>query len=409
MKQKGFTLVELLAVLVILALIAVVISGLVNNTIDQAKITITKAQEESILKAAEKWSVDNSMEFDDVEGSKIQIALDVVFILDISGSMGYRENRVLASDGTKISRYEAMIEATNEALKVLIPSNSENRIAIAAYGNSTTTWLPLNNYYSTGTDYITWTRYSTTGDDWGTVKFPTLYKKGGSKVTNSYKISDNGTNTQNGIVNGSKILLNTSSSEASQRIPVVILLTDGLPISSSSSLCGICTSASKSATGLSNHYYYALMAGYEYRNKIQAHYNNGHGGENTVFFYTIGFGIDNTNARKILDPGSYSQTKAYNYVTSAHLDGQMNTTELRNLFSNISTEVVEATKITQVCVTVKDLYDKGYLSKKDINMADGEAASTYVIMNYNEATNQYNFDLAKTAKQESDCEKLLSQ
>lgn len=405
--NKAFTLIELLAVLVILGLLAIIISSLVNNTIDRAKLVITNAQEDSILNAAEKWSVDNSDKFDDIKGNKIQIALDVLFVLDVSGSMGYRENRVLSSNGKSISRYEAMIEATNEALKILIPSNDENRVALVAYGSNTNTWLPLGNYYSSGDDFITWTRYSSTGDDWGTVNFPTLYKKNGSKVTSTYRLIDSGTNTQKGIVDGAKILLNTSSSEASQRIPVVILLTDGLPISSDARLCGICSNTSMRETGLGTHYYYTLMAGYEYRNKIQAHYNNGNGSENAIFFYTIGFGIDNENARKILDPGSYAQTKSYNYVTSAYLDGHMNTTELRNLFSEISTEVVDATKITKVCVSVKDLYDKGYLSRKDINMANGEAASTYVIMDYNEATNQYNFNLAKTAKQESDCEKLL--
>ena len=54
MRTKGFTLIELLAVLVILGLWAIVVSGLVNNTVNNAKVTITKDQEELILKAAEK-------------------------------------------------------------------------------------------------------------------------------------------------------------------------------------------------------------------------------------------------------------------------------------------------------------------------------------------------------------------
>ena len=407
MNKKGFSLIELLAVLIILALITVLVSSLVTNTINNAKLTITDAQERSILNAAEKWSVDNSQVFDDIEAKQLQIGLDVVFILDISGSMGYKSNRVLGTDGTKISRYEAMIIATNEALKILLPQNSENRVGLIAYGSSTSTWLPLNNYYSTGEDYVTWTRgYNSSGHDWGTVNFPTLYKKGGSKVSSSYKITDNSTYTQLGIVNGAKMLLNTSPNEAKDRIPVVILLTDGIPNGHNTSLCSICSS---NTTGLSSSYYYTVMAGYEYRNKIESHYQNGNGGENVSFFYTIGFGIDSTAARKILDPGSFNETKDYNYVTKAYLDGQMSTEELQSLFSHISNEVVAATKITQVCVTVQDLYDGGYLSTKDIDLASGEAASTYVIMNYNEATNQYKFDLAKTSKQKSDCEKLLSQ
>ena len=34
-------------------------------------------------------------------------------------------------------------------------------------------------------------------------------------------------------------------------------------------------------------------------------------------------------------------------------------------------------------------------------------SSTYVLMSYNEPTNQYTFALAKTEQQENDCKKIL--
>lgn len=398
MKQKGFTLIELLAVLVILALVAIVTSSLVNNTIDKAKVTITKAQEESILKAAEKWSVDNSTEFDDIESKKIQVGLDVVFILDISTSMNS------SVTGSSTRRFIAMVDAVNASMDILEGEN--NRQAVYMYSTSFYTFLPLANYTSSDGKYLTTTN-KTSSYSSNPIKTSTTLRKNGAAMSQKSQKLTGSTNTQKGIYQGTKLLLDTSSAEASERIPVVILLTDGLPNSSSSSLCKSCSSSGRTATGLSNHYYYALMAGYESKKSLASHYSS----SADVFFYTIGLGIStsDTSVNKVLNPGAFPQTSKYNYVTKAFINSNMTAEELKSIFLNISTEVVEATKVVQVCVSIKDLYDQGYLSKKDFDMADGEAASTYVIMNYNEATNQYNFNLAKTEKQKSDCEKLLSQ
>ena len=418
MRTKGFTLIELLAVLVILGLLAIVVSGLVNNTVNNAKVTITKAQESSILNAVEKWSVDNSSEFDDIEEKVSIIGLDVLFIIDASGSMRKTLVGSIWNQKIKETRYYHTTNALNLAMDALKSPN--NRIMITTFGQSNRTVLPLASYsssngkyfevadnpdtYSSGSVYNTSAVKSTanlrkvTVDGSGNIKETKV-----STVTMNF--NEGNTYTQQGMYYAANQFINsTSSSNTINRIPVVIFITDGYPSSGSSSYCKSCTSSAQSATGLASTFYYTLMAGYETRDMIDKHYY-----ASDIFYYTIGFGIDeHADAKKILDPGSYSKLSKWNYVTKAFQQTGMTAADLNFAFSSITTEVIEATNVTQVCITVKDLYDNGYLSKKDLNMADGEAAATYVIMSSNEATGQWSYALAKTPEQERICKALLS-
>lgn len=408
--KKGFTLVELLGVLVILALLIILISRPIIKMLDNTKTEISASQEKSILNAAEKWSVDNSNKFDDIEGTMSQIGLDILFVLDVSASM---QDDIATGVRTKAlsgSKFYAMIQALNSALEVLESDNNE--ILVTTFGQYYNTFLPLGSYSSNSKQYfITQTpitlisnaAYNTyTGTD--LMKTSNGTKTSVAKVTRP--VNESYTYTQQGLDYGIKQLLASRSSvDAAIRIPVVILLTDGVPNGSSASLCNSCTTAKKTATGLADAYYYALMMGYEGRQKISSYYT----GSNEVFFYTIGFGVDSDAVRKMLDPGKYSQTSAYNYVTEAFIDKTMSAETLKGIFSGIANEVVEATKVTQVCVTVQDLYDGGYLSTKDIKLANDEAASQYVLMSYNEAMKQYGFSLAKTTAQIDACKALLEE
>lgn len=59
MNKKGFTLVELMAVLAVIALLAVIIFPVVTGTIKDTKKDTKKMQEASVKEAATKYVADN--------------------------------------------------------------------------------------------------------------------------------------------------------------------------------------------------------------------------------------------------------------------------------------------------------------------------------------------------------------
>ncbi|MBR3363079.1 MAG: prepilin-type N-terminal cleavage/methylation domain-containing protein [Bacilli bacterium] len=59
--KKGFTLVELLGVIVIIAVIATIAAIAVDNSIKKGKESTCKAQKENIIEAAKTWQIDNSI------------------------------------------------------------------------------------------------------------------------------------------------------------------------------------------------------------------------------------------------------------------------------------------------------------------------------------------------------------
>lgn len=394
--RKGFTLVELLGVLVILALLVLLISRPIINMMNKTKTEISSTQEKSILNAAEKWSVDNSDKFDDIEGTVSQIGLDVVFILDVTGSM------TTNITGSSTPRYRALVEAVNSAMDIM--QSDLNKMSIYTYSTTGSQFLALASYTSSDGKFLQAGSSNITTTN--------TLRKNGAPLSSSPSIAISGnTNIQLGLVNGSKLLTTVPHSDTVNRIPVVVFLTDGEANQSTASLCtlsgtvcGTTSTNMTNTTGFSSaHFHLALLAGYEYKQKIASNYSD----SSEVFFYTIGLGVTAADSKKLLDPASNTKTNNYNYVTKSFIDGNMTAEDLKDIFSGIATEVVEATKVTQVCVTVEELYNGGYLEKKDINLASGEAASTYVLMSYNETINQYGFALAKTTAQIDACKALL--
>lgn len=65
MKSRGFTLVELIAVVAILGLIALVVYPAVGSVIKNAREETYKDQVDVIIKAAKEWSVDNATKLSD--------------------------------------------------------------------------------------------------------------------------------------------------------------------------------------------------------------------------------------------------------------------------------------------------------------------------------------------------------
>ena len=59
MNKKGFTLVELLAVIVLLGLIALIASPAITGIIKKSKESLSNSQKQSIEMSAKNWATDN--------------------------------------------------------------------------------------------------------------------------------------------------------------------------------------------------------------------------------------------------------------------------------------------------------------------------------------------------------------
>ena len=57
--KKGFTLVELLGVIVVIAVIATIAAIAVDNSIKKGKIKACEAQKENIIESVKTWQTDN--------------------------------------------------------------------------------------------------------------------------------------------------------------------------------------------------------------------------------------------------------------------------------------------------------------------------------------------------------------
>ena len=84
--KKGFTLVELLGIIVILSLIAAIAYPIVVGNINSAKNSADKSQTDFIIEAAKYWANDHSNLLSDTEGE--------VYVLELSTlkEAGYFEN-----------------------------------------------------------------------------------------------------------------------------------------------------------------------------------------------------------------------------------------------------------------------------------------------------------------------------
>ena len=73
MNKKGFTLVELLAVIVILSILAIVTTTIIFKVVSDSRKKIYDANIERILEASEKWAAENI----DTIGTTVPYCLDV--------------------------------------------------------------------------------------------------------------------------------------------------------------------------------------------------------------------------------------------------------------------------------------------------------------------------------------------
>lgn len=158
-----------------------------------------------------------------------QARADVLLLLDVTGSMD--DNDIQGTGDTRVYRYEAMVNAANQAIKIIMEANPDNRVEVATFGNTNASnWgrdrvlLPLDSYELTN-NYISFTR---TGGFSISIANG-LKKKDGTSIGNkSISKTSVGTQTQHSIYESINHMINEVSGTASVKtIPYVLLLTDG--------------------------------------------------------------------------------------------------------------------------------------------------------------------------------------
>lgn len=75
MNKKGFTLVELIAVLVLLGVIGLIAIVTVNNELKENKEKLYNIQIDNIKRSAKNWAVDNVFSLPDNDGEFVIITL----------------------------------------------------------------------------------------------------------------------------------------------------------------------------------------------------------------------------------------------------------------------------------------------------------------------------------------------
>lgn len=144
---------------------------------------------------------------------------DVVFVLDKTGSMVQQDNGKI--------RAETMINSVNSAIQKLMESSSKNRIAVTTFSTDSATLMPLDRYTTVNNKYVDFITADEMGDGWPGIKVnDDVRSTTGKNIDYGAKVVRYGTYTQLGISEGSKILINTDSTE---NIPILILVTDGYP------------------------------------------------------------------------------------------------------------------------------------------------------------------------------------
>lgn len=78
MKKNGFTLIEVLAVIIILGVIGLIVMPVVTNSLKESKADLYKIQISNIKEAAKTWSADNINKLPTETGGNKNITLKVL-------------------------------------------------------------------------------------------------------------------------------------------------------------------------------------------------------------------------------------------------------------------------------------------------------------------------------------------
>ena len=179
---------------------------------------------------------------------KTTAPLDVVFVIDISGSMVNSSSGMAVSGQPTYSRMKYTVDALNEAIDEILAMNANTRVGVAAFSTTAQEILPLGRYTKQTGEKVYFSLSNdvpmTGTEEWYDM-YPTLTMKAvdgnGTDVSDTITVSG-GTNIQQGIYTGSTLVTaaaNTTTVEIGgqsiKRIPAMILLSDGAPTYSTNS------------------------------------------------------------------------------------------------------------------------------------------------------------------------------
>ena len=108
MNKKGFTLVELLAIIVILGIIITIVYPLVVSTINDAKKNAYTSQKEIVIKAAKLYYLDHVENLPDIGSSENRCVTIETLITD-----GYISSEELKSNYSMIKEEKKLINPDN--------------------------------------------------------------------------------------------------------------------------------------------------------------------------------------------------------------------------------------------------------------------------------------------------------
>ena len=352
--NKGITLIALIATIIILLILAGIsisyllghngLFSFVNSTEESTSVAEEREQLEVAIKDAKSGDYLDGRaggitveglqaSLDDIvgegktvvtstNGGKIEVsettkAMDVVFVIDLSGSMNYGTSTTNFVTNSADTRMYAVVSALNESIKTLA-QNERNRVSVVTFETSSsvkTELTPLTKE-NQEKEYFKYTK-----DRWSNYGELTCNIGRGWK-----KDVEGGTYTQSGVKSAYDVLNNKdndSSTVYRENIPVIIMITDGEPTYGDSDYDNVNTRSYNTGSGSSTSGklgYYNVMTAQYYKEMLNKKYNN------SAYFYTICMGIDSNFIRALLDPTEeninncrYSRGEAgdlYDYLTS---------------------------------------------------------------------------------------------
>lgn len=129
---------------------------------------------------------------------------------------------------------------------------------------------------------------------------------GNTVNTTSYTIDRQGTYTQAGLKAAQDLFLAVNNNEEDERIPVVVLVSDGRPTYYNTDYTGL-NSSTKQGTGSrssNDHGYYTIRTAMEVKQNVNNHYTG-----QKALFYSIGPGITDQFGKTVLDPSKENLDK----------------------------------------------------------------------------------------------------